>query len=101
MKIQRLCNLAHSGARLHLSLFEEGRAEREKIYFGALFYFRVNLCEERQFIAFIFKIPGPSFSGALKGSAVGSEDKGKGLVATQGGTVREEGACAEAEASLV
>ena len=65
------------------------------------FYFKVNLCEEKQFIAFIFKKFRPLFLWCLKGSAVGSEDKGKGLVATQGGTGREEGACAEAEASLV
>lgn len=56
------------------------------------FYFKVYLCEERQFIAFIFKkIPGHFFLWCLKGSAVGTEDKGKGLVATQEARVREEG----------
>lgn len=48
------------------------------------FYFKVYLYEEKPFFTFIFKkIPGHFFLWHLKGSAVDSEDKGEGLVASQ------------------
>lgn len=77
-------------------VWRQGELERRRFTLEPSFYFKVYLCEERQFIALFLKNSWPLLSLVLEGICSWQWGQREGFGYNPRSTVREEGAFAEA-----